>query len=123
MNLTSRRLEAHGLYLIEDGQNMFLWLGKNAVPALVKDAFGLNSYDEVRAGKVRTVSTTIHVDFHLTLSLPDHLTSTGQLLLPTDQCHHRQDSRDAQICLLPASLRSEGGWRASIAHVGSQLLD
>lgn len=52
MNLTSRRLEAHGLYLIEDGQNMFLWLGKNAVPALVNDAFGLNSYEEVRAGKV-----------------------------------------------------------------------
>ena len=91
MNLTSRRLEAHGLYLIEDGQNMFLWLGKNAVPALVKDAFGLNSYDEVRAGKVRTISTSAGVDFHLTLCLPDHLASTRQLLLPTDQCHHRQD--------------------------------
>jgi protein transport protein SEC24 len=52
MNLTSERLERHGLHLIEDGQNMFLWLGRNAVPALVHDAFGLKSYEEVRVGKV-----------------------------------------------------------------------
>lgn len=55
MNLTSERLERHGLHLIEDGQNMFLWVGRNAVPALVKDAFGLNSYEEVRVGKVSPV--------------------------------------------------------------------
>jgi hypothetical protein len=53
LNLTSERLDRHGLYLIEDGQNMFLWVGRAAVPALVNDAFGLGSYEEVRAGKVR----------------------------------------------------------------------
>lgn len=52
LNLTSERLERHGLYLIEDGQNMFLWLGRAAVNALVHDAFDLNSYDEVRTGKM-----------------------------------------------------------------------
>ena len=52
MNLTSERLDRHGLHLIEDGQNMFLWLGRAAVPALVNDAFGLSSYEEVRVGKV-----------------------------------------------------------------------
>ena len=52
MNLTSERLDRHGLHLIEDGQNMFIWLGRAAVPALVNDAFGLSSYEEVRVGKV-----------------------------------------------------------------------
>lgn len=62
MNLTSERLDRHGLYLIEDGQNMFLWVGRAAVPALINDAFGLGSYEEVRVGKVsakRYPSTTL----------------------------------------------------------------
>lgn len=52
MNLTSERLERHGLYLIEDGQNMFLWVGMEAVPQLVMDVFGLNGYAELKGGKV-----------------------------------------------------------------------
>lgn len=53
LNLTSERLDRHGLHLIEDGQNMFLWLGRAAVPALVNDAFGKESYEQVQIGKVR----------------------------------------------------------------------
>ncbi|KAG8877867.1 COPII subunit [Tulasnella sp. 332] len=49
--LTSERLERHGLYLIEDGQTIFLWVGRDAVPQLVKDAFGLPSYEALRGGK------------------------------------------------------------------------
>ncbi|EGN92871.1 hypothetical protein SERLA73DRAFT_127142 [Serpula lacrymans var. lacrymans S7.3] len=35
--LTSERLERHGLFLIEDGQTIFLWIGRDAVPQLVQD--------------------------------------------------------------------------------------
>ncbi|TEB34350.1 CPII coat sec24 protein [Coprinellus micaceus] len=49
--LTSERLERHGLYLIEDGQTMFLWVGRDAVPQLVADVFDLPSYDALRGGK------------------------------------------------------------------------
>ena len=38
LNLTSERLERHGLFLIEDSQNIFLWVGHEAVPRLVQDA-------------------------------------------------------------------------------------
>jgi protein transport protein SEC24 len=51
--LSSERLERHGLYLIEDGQTMFLWVGKEAVPQLIMDVFDLPSYDVLRGGKVR----------------------------------------------------------------------
>lgn len=50
--LTSERLERHGLYLIEDGQTMFLWVGRDAVPQLILDVFGLPTYDQLRTGKV-----------------------------------------------------------------------
>jgi protein transport protein SEC24 len=50
---TSERLERHGLYLIEDGQTMFLWVGRDAVPQLIMDVFDLPNYDTLRSGKVR----------------------------------------------------------------------
>ncbi|KAI0763029.1 protein transporter SEC24 [Trametes elegans] len=49
--LTSERLERHGLFLIEDGQTMFLWVGRDAVPQLVMDVFNLPSYEVLRGGK------------------------------------------------------------------------
>jgi protein transport protein SEC24 len=49
---TSERLERHGLFLIEDGQTIFLWIGRDAVPQLVMDVFDLPSYDVLRGGKV-----------------------------------------------------------------------
>ena len=50
--LTSERLERHGLFLIEDGQNMFLWVGRDAVPQLVMDVFDVPNYEALRGGKV-----------------------------------------------------------------------
>ncbi|RXW14906.1 hypothetical protein EST38_g10948 [Candolleomyces aberdarensis] len=50
--LTSERLERHGLYLIEDGQTMFLWVGRDAVPQLVMDVFDLPNYESLRGGKI-----------------------------------------------------------------------
>ncbi|PCH35320.1 hypothetical protein WOLCODRAFT_156015 [Wolfiporia cocos MD-104 SS10] len=49
--LTSERLERHGLFLIEDGQTIFLWIGRDAVPQLVLDVFGLPNYEALRGGK------------------------------------------------------------------------
>ena len=53
--LTSERLERHGLYIIEDGQTMFLWVGRDAVPQLIMDVFNLPSYEVLRGGKVRVL--------------------------------------------------------------------
>jgi len=49
--LSSERLERHGLYLIEDGQSIFLWVGRDSVPQLIMDVFDLPSYDVLRGGK------------------------------------------------------------------------
>jgi protein transport protein SEC24 len=51
--LTLEKLERHGLFLIEDGQNLFLWVGRDAVPQLVLDVFGVPAYADLRGGKVR----------------------------------------------------------------------
>ncbi|KAJ7608543.1 hypothetical protein B0H17DRAFT_967395, partial [Mycena rosella] len=50
--LTSAWWEPHGLYLIDDGQAVYLWVGRDAVPALVSDVFGVQDYAALRSGKI-----------------------------------------------------------------------
>lgn len=61
--LTSERLERHGLFLIEDGQTIFLWVGRDAVPQLIQDVFDLPSYDVLRGGKVCVMKCIVLVFF------------------------------------------------------------
>ena len=51
MNLSSERIVPFGLYLIDDGQTQFLWLGRDAVPALTNDVFGTDDKNLVKQGK------------------------------------------------------------------------
>ncbi|EZF34707.1 protein transporter SEC24 [Trichophyton interdigitale H6] len=50
-NLSSERLVPHGMYLIDDGQTQFLWIGRDAVPQLINDVFGLSDKSLLRVGK------------------------------------------------------------------------
>ncbi|RYP69994.1 hypothetical protein DL769_005107 [Monosporascus sp. CRB-8-3] len=51
LNLSSERLVSYGLYLIDDGQTQFLWIGRDAVPQLLMDVFGLSDRTQLRVGK------------------------------------------------------------------------
>ena len=44
---------------MDDGQTQFLWLGRDAVPQLIQDVFGLSTSDQVKAGKV-----SVFIDFY-----------------------------------------------------------
>lgn len=50
-NLSSERLVPFGLYLIDDGQTQFLWVGRDAVPQLIIDVFGVEDKGQLRVGK------------------------------------------------------------------------
>ncbi|CAB5132532.1 hypothetical protein RhiirA5_364598 [Rhizophagus irregularis] len=52
LNLSSEKLERHGAYLLEDGQNIFIWIGRQVSPQLCIDLLDVRSYEEIRAGKV-----------------------------------------------------------------------
>lgn len=86
--LSSERLERHGLYLIEDGQNIFLWVGRDAVPQLVMDVFEIPSYTELRGGKVRTPSSPFSSYGADKGGRKANVTSVGESVLPADQRHH-----------------------------------
>lgn len=50
-NLSSERFVSYGLYLIDDGQTQFLWVGRDAVPQLLMDVFGVSDRTQIRVGK------------------------------------------------------------------------
>jgi protein transport protein SEC24 len=50
-NLSSERLVPYGLYLIDDGQTQFVWVGRDVVPALVNDVFGQPDKTGIKIGK------------------------------------------------------------------------
>ncbi|KAI9863512.1 MAG: COPII subunit [Vezdaea acicularis] len=52
-NLSSERLVPYGLYLIDDGQTQFIWVGRDVVPALVNDVFGLPDKTAIKVGKTQ----------------------------------------------------------------------
>jgi protein transport protein SEC24 len=53
MNLSSERFAPYGLYLIDDGQTQFLWVGRDAVPQLLADVFGVEDRTQLQVGKGR----------------------------------------------------------------------
>ncbi|KAF9579772.1 COPII subunit [Lunasporangiospora selenospora] len=67
MNLSSERLERAGLFMLEDSQNIFLWVGREAVPALCNDLFGVPNYESIRGGK--TTLPTLETDFNQRINL------------------------------------------------------
>jgi protein transport protein SEC24 len=52
LNLTSETLEIHGCYLLENGQNIFLFVGRSVVPQLCADLFDVKTYEGLKGGKV-----------------------------------------------------------------------
>ena len=51
INLSSANMAPYGLYLIDDGQTQFLWVGRDAVPQLVEDVFGVPDKSQLKVGK------------------------------------------------------------------------
>ncbi|KAF2267375.1 hypothetical protein CC78DRAFT_530777 [Lojkania enalia] len=51
INLNSQFIVPYGLYLIDDGVNQFLWVGRDAVPALLADVFGTEDRTAIKQGK------------------------------------------------------------------------
>ncbi|KAI9751845.1 MAG: COPII subunit [Chaenotheca gracillima] len=62
LNLSSERLVPYGLYLIDDGQTQFLWVGREAVPQLISDVFGVPDKTNLRVGK--TTLPVLENDFN-----------------------------------------------------------
>ncbi|KAF9992378.1 COPII subunit [Entomortierella chlamydospora] len=67
MNLSSERLSRSGLFMLEDGQNIFLWIGRDAVPQLCMDLLGVPNYSSVRGGK--TTLPSLESDFNQRVNL------------------------------------------------------
>jgi len=51
VNLTGERFASYGLYLLDDGQSQFIYVGRDAVPQLVQDVFNVEDRSQLAVGK------------------------------------------------------------------------
>lgn len=51
MNAAGLLLQTYGLYLFDNGQELFLWVGGDAIPELCQDVFGISDIYQVAVGK------------------------------------------------------------------------
>jgi protein transport protein SEC24 len=51
INLSSAAIVPYGLYLLDDGVNQFLWVGRDTVQALLADVFGVEDRTQLKQGK------------------------------------------------------------------------
>lgn len=73
--------------VIDDGVNQFLWIGRDAVPALLFDVFGVEDRTQIKQGK--TTMPIIDNDFNervraVVEKSKDHLSKgVGSIIYPT----------------------------------------
>ncbi|KAJ7197803.1 hypothetical protein GGX14DRAFT_667630 [Mycena pura] len=53
VGVTSAWWVQYGLYLMDDRQDVLLWIGRIAIPELVRDVFGVEDYEALRSGKIK----------------------------------------------------------------------
>ena len=51
VSTSSASIVSYGLYLIDDSQTQFLWIGRDAVPQLLNDVFGIPDKLQIKVGK------------------------------------------------------------------------
>lgn len=59
------RLNPTGAYMLENGQRLFLWLGREVPQQFLQDVFGVQTLDEVDSSLVSTSVSLLTVFFLL----------------------------------------------------------
>jgi protein transport protein SEC24 len=54
IRMSGERMDSMGAYLIENGQQLILWLGKSVPPELLQDLLGVNDLTEIDLNTVRS---------------------------------------------------------------------
>ncbi|KAG5462448.1 MAG: hypothetical protein BJ554DRAFT_5085 [Olpidium bornovanus] len=70
LNLSSEKLERHGVYLLETGETSFFWVGRDTHPQLCIDLFDAPNVDALRSGKfiLPSLDTDVSVATQLIMS-------------------------------------------------------
>ena len=64
LNLTSERLERHGIFLLDNGFQQFLWLGSNVHPELCSLLFGTQNLAQIPSGRTTHILPDLDNDWN-----------------------------------------------------------
>uniref|UniRef100_A0A8C4RD60 Protein transport protein Sec24C-like n=1 Tax=Erpetoichthys calabaricus TaxID=27687 RepID=A0A8C4RD60_ERPCA len=93
---SARSLSSHGVYLADNTQTLFLWVGKAAPPELAQSIFNMPSFNNVQSGKC---------------VLPNLNNSISQTVRDEIERLRHQRSRDMQLLLVKQDEESENRFK------------
>lgn len=64
LNLSSEKLERHGIFLLENGFQQFLWIGSNVHPELVSMLFGTSILSQIQTGRATQLIPDLDNDWN-----------------------------------------------------------
>ena len=74
-NLSVERLTSNGIFLLDNGVDMYLWVGRSSDPAVTSALFGISSLENVDMSQVR-FPLVLFLSSLSRLNLPASATST-----------------------------------------------
>ncbi len=94
------RMEAHGAYLVENGEICLLWIGAEANPRLLEDLYGVESLDALDPRMVSVKPTeggeNVRADRRIASALSDHASQAAYQALAAG-AQHRGKLRSAAM--------------------------
>ena len=83
LNLSSEKLDRQQLFLLDSGSEIFIWIGRNADPGLIRDIFGFESVKDIPPGK-----TTIHkFENELSVRFTNLISEITEIQLHSNTCY------------------------------------
>ena len=64
MNLSAEKLERHGIFLLDNGFQQFLWIGSNVHPELLSMLFGSSSSSQIPSGRTSQLIPDLDNDWN-----------------------------------------------------------
>ncbi|CAG9799468.1 unnamed protein product [Chironomus riparius] len=91
LQLTAERLDSRSMFLLDNGVNMFVYVGSNANPSIIKNVFGKNTVNEIpdvcyNLPNLETPSNEALHDFINTLNEEKPFNPTIQIIRDTSPC-------------------------------------
>ncbi|KAF8707374.1 Sec23/Sec24 trunk domain, partial [Rhizoctonia solani] len=90
-------MEPHGVYMIENGEDMYIWVGDGVSPQILLDLFNVENWDEIGP---RTASLSGTTDFKLAYSVAlfsTHYLSSRHTSLPLHVVRQNMDGAEIEF--------------------------
>eukprot|EP00656_Telonema_subtile_P053557 TRINITY_DN7791_c0_g1_i2.p1 TRINITY_DN7791_c0_g1~~TRINITY_DN7791_c0_g1_i2.p1 ORF type:complete len:369 (+),score=129.26 TRINITY_DN7791_c0_g1_i2:209-1315(+) len=121
VSTSSEKLEAEGVYLLDSGLALYVWVGKHVTNSTLQGIFGVNSFEEVQTNSFPLLETALSQTVNRILN---HVQGQGQLWRPVEVLKQKHPG-EAKLYASMVEDKSAPGYNYSyvefLCHIHTQI--